>query len=366
MSADPQTIAGSYNPADITFLLKPVQMVPTEIAAKEHLIQTGAAHYSEMISRERRPDARYLKIFETARETGDDRIAREMSGIARRIADRVRKGTLDDRITLCSLVRAGVPYGVLLQRELSALGIDTRHYGVSIIRDRGLDHNALRFILKDRPARGVLFVDGWTGKGAIATELRKSWKDLTGRPDAELVVLADPSGFATMSGSHEDWLIPSGILGANVSGLVSRSILNRDVIGPDDFHGSIPVDHLADIDVSLDFVDQIARQMLRYRAVDGPSAHAEDPLALQARAMASVKAIAKRFGVDNLNRIKPGIAEATRAILRRRPHKVFIRSRGDRDLDALIHLCRTDRIDMIEDASLTGPYRAVTLIEKVA
>lgn len=370
MSQVSSTIVGTYNPEDITFLLKPVQIIPTDIATKERMIQSGAAHYSEMISEERRPDERYLSIFEQARSKGEDRIAAEISSLARRIADRVLDGALERQITLCSLVRAGVPYGVLLQRELTAIGVDTTHFGISIIRDRGLDRNAIDFILKCRPVGGVVFVDGWTGKGAISTELQKSWQDITGRTCAELVVLADPGGFASMSGSHEDWLIPSGILGANVSGLISRSILNKDVIGPDDFHGSVSVEHLADIDVSLDFVDSITRRMPYYRELDAPAASATDQQVLRtrlrARALASVHAIADRFDVDNFNRIKPGIAEATRAILRRKPEKAFIRSFDDPDLEALIHLCQTDGVDIVEDASLTGPYRAITLIERLA
>jgi hypothetical protein len=364
MSGAAQMITGSYNSGDVTFLLKRVQIAPTDTATKERLIQTGAAHYSEMISQERRPDERYLKIFEAARRNGVDRIAQEISDLARRIADRVVAGSLAPQITLCSLVRAGVPYGVLLQRELSALGVDSCHFGVSIIRDRGLDRNAMSFILERRAEGGVVFVDGWTGKGAIATQLQKSWQDITGRRSAELVVLADPGGFASMSGSHEDWLIPSGILGANVSGLISRSILNRDVIGPDDFHGSIPVDHLADIDVSLDFVDQITQRMPACRAVPVRDVPQENPQALRERALETVNAIARQYDVANLNRIKPGIAEATRAVLRRRPRLVFIRSSDDPDLEALIHLCRTDGIEMVESKRLTGPYRAVTLIEK--
>ncbi|WP_108482239.1 cysteine protease StiP domain-containing protein [Oceaniglobus ichthyenteri] len=366
MAGLPQVITGSYNPDDVTFLLKPVQITPTDIALKERLIQSGTAHYSEMISQERRPDARYLQIFQTARANGVDRIAREISALARRISDRVVGGTLGAQITLCSLVRAGVPYGVLLQRELTALGHDCCHFGVSIIRDRGLDRNAMAFIFDRRAQDGIIFVDGWTGKGAIATELQNSWHDLTGRADAELAVLADPSGFATMAGSHDDWLIPSGILGANISGLISRSILNSDVIGPGDFHGSVSVDHLADIDLSLEFVDQITTLMAQYRDVPVANPHVVSGQKLQTRALATVNAIAAKYDVRNLNRIKPGIAEATRAVLRRRPKMVFLRALNDPDLEALIHLCRTDGIDMVEDASLTGPYRAVTLIEKVA
>ena len=366
MTQTPLVITGSYAPQDVTFLLKPVQIAPTDIADKERLIQSGAAHYSEMISEERRPDVRYMEIFETARAAGVDRIAREICAMARQIAQRITQGTLPQQITLCSLVRAGVPYGVLLQRELTTLGVNSCHFGISIIRGRGLDGNAIAYILEKRDVAGILFVDGWTGKGAIAVELQKSWLDLTGRDDAQLVVLADPGGFATLSGSQDDWLIPSGILGANISGLISRSILNRDVIGTQDFHGSIPVAHLGDMDVSCAYVNQITVLMGQFRGAKDTPPVQVNAAALQARAKSCVAQIASEFEVTNLNRIKPGLAEATRAVLRRRPKQVFIRALSDPDAAALIHLCRTDCIKLIEDSMLTGPYRAVTLIEKVA
>lgn len=365
MMQTPEMITGSYAPQDVTFLLKPVKIALTDIAAKERLIQSGKAHYSEMISEERRPDARYMEIFEAARAAGVDRIAHEICKLARELAHRVAQGTLPRQITLCSLVRAGVPYGVLLQRELAVLGVDCHHFGVSIIRDRGLDSNAIAYILRSRDVAGIVFVDGWTGKGAIAAELQKSWYDLTGREDVWLVVLADPGGFATLSGSQDDWLIPSGILGANVSGLISRSILSSDVIGIDDFHGSVPVGHLADIDVSRDFVDQITVLTAQYRTAEYALAAPQNREALKACALTCIVNIAEKFNITNLNRIKPGIAEATRAVLRRRPKQVFIRSASELDVSALIHLCKTDGIKMVEDATLTGPYRAITLIEKV-
>ena len=365
MSYHHKLIESTYAPDDVTFLLKPVEIAPTPVVEKEVLIQSGRAHYSEMISSERRPDARYMEIFEAAWSAGKGRIAREIMSLAEMIRLRVSDGEIDSPVTLCSLVRAGVPYGVLLLRALRHLGVEVAHFGISIIRDRGLDANAIAWILRDRPAGGVIFVDGWTGKGTISNELSASWSAISGGRRAELAVLADPSGFATMSGSHEDWLIPSGILGANVSGLISRSILNRHVVGPRDFHGAIPAAHLKDIDVSMAFVDSIWNEA---RALD-PSRIAlpvaADRSLLRKSALDAVHAIAAVHGVDNLNRIKPGIAEATRAVLRRKPKQVFLRDIEDPDLSALVHLCRTDGVGICVDSAKTGPYRAVTLIEKV-
>ncbi|KZK79076.1 Cysteine protease StiP precursor [Pseudovibrio sp. W64] len=358
--------SGTYDPSDVLFLLKQVAIEPTPVDEKERLIQTGAAHYSEMISQERRPDERYLEFFEQARSRGDIRISREIAGLAKAIKMRIAKGELDAQITLCSLVRAGVPYGVLLHRELKATGVDCQHFGISIIRDKGLDTNAMRYITSRRNIDGILFVDGWTGKGAISRELETSWKAFAGS-NPELVVLADPSGFATMSGSHEDWLIPSGILGANISGLISRSILSGDLIAPDDFHGYIPVNHLADIDVSRAFVDRISSLCETERKNCGAITNDAATLNhLRQNTMRCVHLVAELNQVDNLNRIKPGISEATRAILRRKPKKVYIRSKEDEDLCALIHLCQTGQVPLEVSPTLTGPFRAITLIEKMS
>lgn len=359
-------LSGSYDPEDVNFLLKPVRLAATEVEEKEKRIQSGSVHYSEMISKERRPDPRYLDIFEASLRRSSRRMGMEIARIAETIVQMVAQGIMPCEITLCSLVRAGVPYGVLIHRVLKVRGIDCVHYGVSIIRDRGLDKNAMNRVFATRNPDGILFVDGWTGKGAISRELHNSFTEMNRRAPPKLVVVADPAGFATLSGSHEDWLIPSGILGANVSGLISRSILNADVVGPNDFHGTVIVDHLRDIDYSQRFVNTVFKAAMA-------SLDAAEPLSIDTAYLANLREesarcvlrIADAYGVDNHNRIKPGIAEATRAVLRRRPDRIFVRNLGDPDVAALIHLCRMDKITISESPEMTGPYRAVTLIEKV-
>lgn len=358
--------SGSYAPEDVTFLLKRVWMNPTPVAEKERRIQSGESHYSEMISEERRPDARYLALFEEACKFGVPRLACDVRALTVQIVDRIRAGKLNAQITLCSLVRAGVPYGVLLRRDLARAGIDVVHFGISIIRDRGLDTVAMRHVLAERPADGVIFVDGWTGKGAIAAELNQAWRGIAGTAPL-LAVIADPCGRADLCASREDWLIPSGILGGSVSGLISRSILRSDLIGIGDFHGCLRLDHLADVDVSVSFVDQVDSQLCALVTAGAMDVDAGPDAKLRYRAAAegAVEAIAKQFGIQNFNQIKPGIAEATRAVLRRRPHMVFLRDIKDPDVAALVYLCRTDGIDICADATKTGPYRAITVIERL-
>ena len=82
------------------------------------------------------------------------------------------------------------------------------HYAVSIIRGRGMDDNAMRYILDRHPAGTLLFVDGWIGKGVISGELRRCVRAYPG-VSPELAVAADPADITELSGTHEDILIPS-------------------------------------------------------------------------------------------------------------------------------------------------------------
>ncbi|MNJ67723.1 Cysteine protease StiP precursor [compost metagenome] len=78
-----------------------------------------------------------------------------------------------------------------------------------------------------------------------------------------------------------------------------------------------------------------------------------------------VRGLAEQYDISNWNRIKPGIAEATRAVLRRVPDQVLVRDRNDADVQLLIHL--TDRAGIeVQEASDLGPYRAVTIIRGVS
>ncbi|MBJ8193981.1 hypothetical protein JDS79_45615, partial [Bacillus cereus] len=58
------------------------------------------------------------------------------------------------------------------------------------------------------------------------------------RLNDDLAVLADPGRCSETFGTREDYLIPSACLNSTVSGLMSRTVLRDDLIGPDDFHGA--------------------------------------------------------------------------------------------------------------------------------
>ncbi|WP_428946280.1 cysteine protease StiP family protein [Pantoea sp. FN060301] len=356
---DAEPFHGAYRATDVQFLLKPVALEMTPVEEKERLIQSGVRHYSEMLSQEPAPTAEHLNIFYRSLDDGAPRMAREVVMLAKGLAAEFG----DKPVVLVSLVRAGVPLGVMLQRTLSDMGKTSCHYGISIIRDRGIDAAALAWIEQRHGAESIVFVDGWTGKGTITGELVASLRHRAGYGDMpRLVVLADPAGCAWLAASDDDWLIPFGIMGAPVSGLVSRSIWAES-----GFHGCVLCDHLKEFECSQQLVDTVDDCRRRLNSDEIPAAI---PLASQQNdqrdsSLKVVKALCEKYQVSSINRIKPGIAEATRAVLRRVPEHVLVRDKSDANVSLLIHLAAQKGIPVQEVGSAIGQYSAVTIIRKV-
>ncbi|MBF0178257.1 MAG: cysteine protease StiP family protein [Magnetococcales bacterium] len=352
--------SGSYAPVDVTFLLKPVTMAFTEVAEKERAIQSGVRHYSEMLAPERPPSQAYLAAFREAFALNRERVGRDVARLARALA--LREG---ENVVLVSLARAGTPVGVLLRRALALLGRKAFHYSVSIIRDRGIDRVAMRAILAVHPAAEVVFVDGWTGKGTIGNELaRVVAHDLSALRDAPLCVLSDLAGVAALAAGDEDYLIPSAILNGVVSGLVSRTVLNNALIGPGEFHGCVVLDHLASMDLSRDYVDRQMVDVAASLATAEPARWGKVERSRAARRSGAFLAkMLARVGTEDRNRIKPGIGEATRAMLRRMPAMVLVRDPGALDIKHLMGLAAERGIETITDPEL--PYKACAVIQRL-
>ncbi|MBX9643728.1 MAG: hypothetical protein K2W91_06470, partial [Novosphingobium sp.] len=176
-----------------------------------------------------------------------------------------------------------------------------------------------------------------------------------------LVVVADPGGQAELAATGEDYLIPSGILNGIVSGLVSRSAIVPE-LAPGQFHACRMLTELALHDLSRAFVDQIdalVRELPRC-----PPAMWSD--AARASRFAACQRLVARMMADHaitdVNRIKPGLAEATRAVLRRQPRALLIAEGGaDGALDHLLLLCGERQVPVTRVGDLEG-YRAVALL----
>lgn len=353
---------GSYRPGDVEFLLKRLPPQPSvEIAQKEQLIQSGVRHYSEMLSQEFLPSVRYLQVFKDACAMNRAKMARDCLALSSLIAAR-RQGP----ITLVSLARAGTPIGVIVKHLLDrVLGRQVVHYSVSIIRDRGIDEVALRHILvRGHSSESIVFIDGWTGKGVISQVLKQAIINFNLRHDTAidggLYVLSDLAGTAACAASSVDYLIPSSILNATVSGLVSRSLLN-DAIGPGDFHGCVYYDEFEAHDQSRAFADDLIvegiSQVRREGLPDVVTIDRAEVLAISEKFLALTLA---RHRIADVNLVKPGIGEATRVLLRRVPRLLILRDAESPDVAHLKLLANEKSVPVMIDKCL--PYQAVSLI----
>ena len=356
------SFCGSYRHDDVVFLLKRLAQLPfVDIAHKEKLIQSGARHYSEMLSPESLPSSLYLKVFKDAYAANRQQMARDCLSLAALIAAR-RAGP----ITLVSLVRAGTPVGVILKHLLRrVMGRRVVHFSVSIIRDRGIDDVALQHILNQGHApESIVFIDGWTGKGVISRVLKQAVSDFNQRNrvaiDSGLYVLSDLAGSAACAASSADYLIPSSILNATVSGLVSRSVLNESV-GPGDFHGCVYYDKFEPHDQSREFADGLIADGIAQAKRNGiPEATPIDRAKVAAISAEFLHTTMAQHGIVDVNLVKPGIGEATRVLLRRVPRLLILRDPDALDVAHLKVLAKEKSVPLIIDADL--PYQAVSLI----
>ncbi len=354
---------GSYRSQDVQFLLKPIDVPDTPVAEKERRIQQDKRHYSEMLSHESLPSAQYMAIFHQAMQDNQQQMARDCLCLAAKIA----ASRLGD-IVLVSLARAGTPVGVVLKHTLRLYyQRDVSHYSISIIRDRGIDENALKYILARHADMSIVFVDGWTGKGVIARELRSSIDNFNQRHainiDAGLSVLVDLAGVAVVAASSEDYLIPSSILNATLSGLISRSILNTDYIAAEDFHGCMYYQQFSKADLSQWFVTELLKQIRKVWLKGLNPAVMGNSTELQQKSRCFISAIKEQYGISDANRIKPGIGEATRVLLRRVPDIILLRDELDNAVAHLKVLAAEKHVPLIYQTDL--PYRAVALIKDV-
>ncbi|MET8975902.1 phosphoribosyltransferase [Streptomyces sp. NPDC004539] len=355
----------SYAPEEVGWLLQDLSDVTLEAPTeeREEAVQSGGAHYAESLPIEYQPSEQYQALFHTALTESAERLAQAVGVVTETVlAER------SPHPVLVSLARAGTPVGVLMRRWAQYRhGLELPHYAVSIVRGRGIDANALRWLAAHHDPADVVFVDGWTGKGAITRELAAAIEEFeaAGGPagfDPEIAVLADPGSCVRTYGTREDFLIPSACLNSTVSGLISRTVLRADLVGPDDFHGGKFYRELAGVDVSVAFLDAVSARFAEVgEAVD---AAVKELLASDRtptwEGWAAVERISEEYGIHDVNLVKPGVGETTRVLLRRVPWKILARAGAGADLGHVRLLAEQRGVPVEEVAEL--PYTCVGLI----
>lgn len=333
---------GSYPITDCTFLMKDISDMVKEQTTeeRERLIQSGG-HYSEMLPIEKIPTTKYMDIYYQALNKSRLFIAEYIS----RVAESILK-TKGKNVILVSLARAGTPIGVLIKRYIKEkYRIDVPHYSVSIIRDKGLDENAMVYIINKHNSHNIQFVDGWTGKGAINGVLSQSCNEFEKKYmvklDPTLAVLSDPAKCVKFYGTREDFLIPSACLNSTVSGLVSRTFVSSNIIGEYDFHGAKYYKEYEIYDVSNDFVNEISKY---FKYVNTTAQQIEFDNNTPNTGLQQVIKVKEEFGIADINMIKPGVGETTRVLLRRIPWKILIKDLKDTNLEHILLLAKEKNV----------------------
>ena len=147
----------SYSENDVTILLKDitglVEPLPADI--REKYIQSGT-HYCEMLPLEYKPGEKYFSLYREALRNYSEITAEAVAVVSEKIRKKIK-----GQIVLVSLARAGTPVGILIKRYLNMRyqELDVRHYTISIIRGRGIDKNAMQYILERHKPESICFVD---------------------------------------------------------------------------------------------------------------------------------------------------------------------------------------------------------------
>lgn len=339
----------TYLKDDVVFLLKDISDVKIEQGneEREKAIQSGR-HYSEMLPIEYAVSDTYLNLYKEKLHEYKEKLA-YATGI---MCEKILKQKGQD-VVLVSLARAGTPIGILAKRYIKErYNIDLPHYTISIIRDKGIDENAIKYILENHKNSNIQFIDGWTGKGTICNVLKEACDNLYNKYninlDCGLAVLADPAGYSNAFGIREDFLIPSACLNSTVSGLISRTVLRDDLIKDDDFHGAKYYKELKEHDESNNYIDTISHEFKNvFTEIDiYMETWCKDEITKLGRD--DVEKIESELNVSDVNFIKPGIGETTRVLLRRIPNKILVRSLDDKDLNHIFVLAKEKNVSIEE------------------
>ena len=345
---------------DCIFLLKDLTNKIKEITIqeKEELIRSGVS-YSEVISKESIPSEGIKNIFINILNRDKKLIAYYVAKLSEIIYREKR-----NKLIIVSLARAGTPYGILIRKYLKLkYKVDIPHYSISIIRGKGIDTNALKYILTEHREGNIQFVDGWTGKGSITKELKKSIDIFNNKNktniDNSLAVISDPAKLCKVCGTREDFGIATCCLNSTVSGLISRTIHNEKYIDKDEFHGAKTLYYLKDEDYSQYFIDEI------YNEFEKISIKYED-LVLESEdkdySMKILNKIRELYDVNNINNIKLSVGESARVLLRRDSRVILVKDKSDKNVEHILKLAEEKGVKIVEYKD--SDYNCISIINE--
>jgi hypothetical protein len=346
----------TYDPQDVGWLLTdvPADSTVPRLAHVPAYLRKGIA--TELAPAPYAPSPEYMRLLDRATERHAAQTA-------------LAVGTLTDAVLsthrapiIVSIMRAGVPIGVLMHRWAARRGVELPHYAISIVQEAGIDPAALRWLAEHHDPTQIVFVDGWTGKGTVALTLQQCLDKADAEHGVRLPstfgVLADPGNCTSLHGTREDFLIPSAGLDSTATGLISRSVYHPDLTGPVSFHAAAFHRHLAEADTSRGFLEAVTA---RFDQAGTALAHDSTPHGNPDwSGRRAAEAIASCHHLDHVDLVKPGVCETTRVLVQWKVNKLLIRHDAERDLEHILLLAseRGTTIDYAEEI----PFACVALV----
>lgn len=341
-------ISHSYLPHQVTCLFAPFDGNLLSVQEKEDCLQNGG-YYGDILSKEERPKDQYIEIFDQLSATLSDKLAQPVLQLVEhfhttRAADRP--------IVLLSLARAGTPIGVVVTELLrTRFNREVHHYSVSVLHKYGLDRYAMDHILSRHDKQDIVFLDGWVSQGRITRAVEESAPKWGVSPI--LYCVSDPSGFQNAIATREDILLPSAVLNANVSGLLSRTVYN-----PDGFHLCETYNDFADIDRTQAFIKEMLRACESHTMIQPRNVtHSSQQRKI---ARAQIEEFCATHNTDDSN-IKVGVGEVSRSLLRRIPTLVVVDPSAVDEAKHLFWLATQRNIEL-RVQELNGPFRAFSIL----
>ena len=303
----------TYNNQDVEILL-------TDLTdKKEEIIYTKEYEMSE-------------EYLELCKKLGEKYIKQTAIAVGN-LAEQIYKYK-SQNVVLVSIVRSGIPIGILVKRYLqNKYKKDIYHYAISI--KNGIDKNAMNYILSKHNVKDIQFIDSWTGKGTVSRTIKQSAAQFEGL-DSSLAVLSDCINITKYCGIREDLAIPQAPINACITGIVSVPIILEN---KDKFDGAIYLEDLENKDFSKEYLDLVEKEFDYNCNSDGFNSELQE--------LNEVEKISEKFNVD-ISKINPGINEAARAILRRKLSLLLVKDKNDIQVSEIIDLANLKNIKIEE------------------
>ena len=131
----------------------------------------------------------------------------------------------------------------------------------------------------------------------------------------------------------------------------------------EEYHGAVYYEHLLNEDESYRFIENVEKYFNNTNKKLIPSEYEKDE---NFKGIDEVKEIAKEYNIEDINKVKPGVGETTRVLLRRVPDRVIV-NKNTTEKEYLKHIYQlaNDKNVPIEYRELKK-YNVIGIIKDVA